>query len=205
MKGRRFFAHRNLRVAMLSQHHIDSMANYLQQNALEYLQSIGKHYTRTMTEPDLRAYLGGFGLSGSIALQKLATYSGGQKARLALAGACVNHPHILLLDEPTNNLSMDAAEALSDACIQFEGAIVVISHNQFFLNNTCKVLCVVENGTAKIIRSVIRNDPVVSKTSTKSKSNKKEDLRSSQSIDPIGETTFADILNSYVAKLTSHH
>merc|ERR1712193_265624 len=93
----------------------------------------------------LFGYLANFGLGG-IAKQKLGTLSGGQKARLAFAGQVWHRPHLLLLDEPTNHLDMETLDALADALKAFDGATVIVSHNQSFLTEVCNELWIVDAG-----------------------------------------------------------
>merc|ERR1712186_51134 len=94
----------------------------------------------------LFAYLANFGL-GRLGKQKIGTLSGGQKARLAFSAQVWYRPHLLLLDEPTNHLDMEVLEALAEALRAFEGAVVIVSHNQHFLMSVCNELWAVDSGT----------------------------------------------------------
>jgi ATP-binding cassette subfamily F protein 3 len=60
--------------------------------------------------------------------------SGGQRSRLAMAAVSMGQPHVLILDEPTNNLDLEAVEALAQAVVKFEGGVVIVSHDQFFVS-----------------------------------------------------------------------
>jgi ATP-binding cassette subfamily F protein 3 len=91
-------------------------------------------------------YLGNFGVSGKLALQPISTLSGGQKARLVLANCLFPHPHILLFDEPTNHLDLNSIEALSDAIDEFQGGVVVVSHDVRFLEESCDVIYSLKKG-----------------------------------------------------------
>ena len=71
--------------------------------------------------------------------------SGGQKSRVAFAALTWSKPHVVILDEPTNHLDMEAIQALSDALGAFSGGVVVISHDQHFIQQVCKEVWVVQN------------------------------------------------------------
>jgi len=103
--------------------------------------------TLSKVSPDqlLFAYLANFGV-GSIAKQKIGTLSGGQKARLALAAEVWYRPHLLLLDEPTNHLDIETLDSLADALRAYQGAVVIVSHNQGFLSEVCNELWTVDKG-----------------------------------------------------------
>ena len=81
--------------------------------------------------------------------------SGGQKSRVVFAIITWTQPHILLLDEPTNHLDFDAINALIDALNNFEGGIVVVSHDQYFLSNVCDRLYIVNNKKVKVFEGTI--------------------------------------------------
>jgi ATP-binding cassette, subfamily F, member 3 len=83
-----------------------------------------------------RAQLGRFGFSGDMADREVATMSGGERARLALALVTRDAPHMLILDEPTNHLDVDSREALVHALNEYEGAVVIVSHDRHMLELT---------------------------------------------------------------------
>jgi len=110
-----------------------------QADALDGSQSAMQHMTAIApdTEPsELRKYLGTFAFSGDMALKAIKKFSGGERARLALAILIWQKPALLLLDEPSNHLDMDMREALNMALQNFEGAIVLVSHDRYLLRNT---------------------------------------------------------------------
>jgi ATP-binding cassette subfamily F protein 3 len=100
------------------------------------------------SEQTLRDFLGGFGFSGDQATDPVAPFSGGEKARLALAIIVYQRPNLLLLDEPTNHLDLEMRLALSAALQEFEGAMVLVSHDRHLLRITCDTLLLVDAGRA---------------------------------------------------------
>ena len=87
-------------------------------------------------EQELRNFLGGFNFGGDMVTSKIAPFSGGEKARLALSLIVWQRPNLLLLDEPTNHLDLETREALTMALAQFEGTLVLVSHDRHLLRAT---------------------------------------------------------------------
>ncbi|QJQ32551.1 ABC-F family ATP-binding cassette domain-containing protein [Sphingomonas lacunae] len=112
-----------------------------------------EHMTRAMgsgaSPGAVRAQLGRFGFSGPRATQKVGKLSGGERARLALALITREAPHLLILDEPTNHLDVDAREALVQALNDYDGAVVLVSHDRHMLELTADRLVLVDGGTAR--------------------------------------------------------
>lgn len=133
-----------VRVGIFTQHHTDSLD--LRLSALEYM--ISKFPDFKPVEA-LRAHLGSFGLSGALALRPMYLLSGGQKSRVSFAMITFERPHVLMLDEPTNHLDYDAINALIVALNNFSGGLVVVSHDEYFLNALCDKLYLVQNGLVK--------------------------------------------------------
>ncbi|HEV8107767.1 MAG TPA: ATP-binding cassette domain-containing protein [Burkholderiales bacterium] len=100
-------------------------------------------------EQELRDYLGGFNFPGDMATSAVEQFSGGEKARLALALIVWQRPNLLLLDEPTNHLDLDTREALTVALAQFEGTLVLVSHDRHLLRATTEQLLIVAEGAVK--------------------------------------------------------
>ncbi|PCI21421.1 MAG: ABC transporter ATP-binding protein, partial [Piscirickettsiaceae bacterium] len=98
------------------------------------------------TERDVRNFLGGFGFHGDKALDTVAPFSGGEKARLALAILVYQKPNLLLLDEPTNHLDIDMRHALSSALQDFSGAMIIVSHDRHLLRTITDQFLLVANG-----------------------------------------------------------
>jgi len=99
-----------------------------------------------LTEGQLRTRLGGMGLAGDKALTKVGQLSGGERARLMLALATLEAPNLLILDEPTNHLDIDAREELLTALNDFEGAVVLVSHDRRLIESTADRLWLVADG-----------------------------------------------------------
>lgn len=89
----------------------------------------------TATQTEIRGILGRFLFSGEQVLKEVAIISGGEKARLALAKLMVGGPNVLLLDEPTNHLDTPAQEAVEDALTHYQGTVICISHDRYFIRN----------------------------------------------------------------------
>ena len=99
-----------------------------------------------MREQELRDYLGSFNFPGEMATGPVEHFSGGEKARLALALLVWQRPNLLLLDEPTNHLDLETREALTVALAQFEGTLVLVSHDRHLLRASTEQLVLVRDG-----------------------------------------------------------
>lgn len=125
---------------------------YFAQHQLEFLradESPLQHLARLapkVLEQQLRDYLGGFGFQGDKVSENTERFSGGEKARLVLALIVWQRPNLLLLDEPTNHLDLDMRQALTEALIDFEGALVVVSHDRHLIRSTTDDLYLVHDG-----------------------------------------------------------
>jgi ATP-binding cassette, subfamily F, member 3 len=100
-------------------------------------------------EQDIRNFLGGFNFRGKQAEESCENFSGGEKARLALAIIVWQRPNVLLLDEPTNHLDLEMCHALTQALQEFEGAVIVVSHDRHLIRNTVDELLLVDDGKAE--------------------------------------------------------
>ncbi|MGX6961736.1 ribosomal protection-like ABC-F family protein [Vagococcus xieshaowenii] len=106
----------------------------------------------TTPEKDIRSILGSFLFSGDDVSKTVPTLSGGEKARLALAKLSMDQQNFLILDEPTNHLDIDSKEVLEDALIEFEGTLLFVSHDRYFINRIAtKVIELAENGTTEYL------------------------------------------------------
>jgi len=126
--GERVWGH-NVDDSFYAQHQLEALD--LNNTVLEELQSCGSG----KTEMELRSLLGCFLFSGDDVEKKIKVLSGGEKARVALAKVIVSKANFLLLDEPTNHLDMHSVELLTDALNKYEGSIIFVSHDRFFIAN----------------------------------------------------------------------
>jgi ATP-binding cassette, subfamily F, member 3 len=119
----------------------DTALGYFAQHSLEQLsptESALEHLAavdRRATERELRSFLGSFAFSGERALDPVMSFSGGERARLALALLVYRRPNLLLLDEPTNHLDMDMRFSVARALQDYSGAILLVSHDRFLLRS----------------------------------------------------------------------
>jgi ATP-binding cassette subfamily F protein 3 len=132
-----------LRVGYFAQHQTDELD--VEATPVQLLDRLWPRQSETV----LRAHLGRFGLTLDRAVTKIASLSGGEKARLLLALMSREVPHILMLDEPTNHLDIDSREALVAAINEFEGAVVLISHDPHLIGLTADRLWLVAGGTCR--------------------------------------------------------
>jgi ATP-binding cassette subfamily F protein 3 len=100
-------------------------------------------------EQELLNYLGGFDFRGDMARNACANFSGGEKSRLALALLIWTRPNLLLLDEPTNHLDLEMRHALTLALQEYEGGVVIVSHDRALLRATCDQFILVAAGKAQ--------------------------------------------------------
>ena len=130
------------------------VVGYFAQHQLDYLrldESPMQHIVRLdgrTRELELRSFLGGFNFHGDQAMAPIRPFSGGEKARLALALLIWQKPNLLLLDEPTNHLDLEMRHALNLALQEYEGSVVVVSHDRHLLKTTTESLIHVANGSA---------------------------------------------------------
>lgn len=120
---------RQVRIGRYNQHFIDKLP--IEQTPVAYLRSLG-----VKDDFEARRMLGNFGLEGLCHLQMIATLSGGQKARVAFAAISAENPHFILFDEPTNHLDLESIEALCNAINNFQGGILVVTHDSRLIRKT---------------------------------------------------------------------
>jgi ATP-binding cassette subfamily F protein 3 len=133
-------AGRGLAVGYFAQHQLEQLRE--EDTALGHLAPLAPN----AREQDLRTFLGSFGFSSEEALSPVGHFSGGEKARLTLALIVWQRPNLLLLDEPTNHLDIDMRYALTQALQEYEGAVVLVSHDRHLLRATADDFLLVADG-----------------------------------------------------------
>jgi ATP-binding cassette subfamily F protein 3 len=131
---------KGLSIGYFAQHQVEMLRH--DESPLWHLAKIAP----TVREQELRNFLGSFNFPGTMVTSPIRPFSGGEKARLALALIVWQRPNLLLLDEPTNHLDLETREALTMALAQFEGTLVVVSHDRHLLRATTDEFIIVANG-----------------------------------------------------------
>ena len=139
----RIEAGQGLAIGYFAQHQLEQLRP--DWSALRHLQQLDER----ATDQQLRDFIGGFGFPGDRALDPVAPFSGGEKARLALALLVWQRPNLLLLDEPTNHLDLDMRHALTLALQDYQGALIVVSHDRHLLRTTTDEFLLVAEGRAQ--------------------------------------------------------
>ncbi|WP_180025785.1 ATP-binding cassette domain-containing protein, partial [Acinetobacter sp. YH16049] len=133
-----------LNIGYFAQHQMDALDG----NASPMLQ-LARIADKKISEASLRSFLGSFGFSGERMDTPSESFSGGERARLALALIVWQRPNVLILDEPTNHLDLDMRHALTMALQDFEGAVVLVSHERQLIASVCDELLLVHNGQCR--------------------------------------------------------
>ncbi|CAK3986855.1 ABC transporter ATP-binding [Lecanosticta acicola] len=129
-----------LRIGFFAQHHVDALD--LNTSAVSFMAA--KYPGKS--DEEYRRHLGAFGITGMTGLQKMGLLSGGQKSRVAFACLGLTNPHILVLDEPSNHLDIEGMDALSTALKEFQGGVLMVSHDVTMLQTVCTSLWICDNG-----------------------------------------------------------
>src|SRR3989442_2280961 len=135
---------KGLAIGYFAQHQVEMLRD--DQTPLWHLAQASADSFSKPREQELRDYLGSFNFPGEMATGPVEHFSGGEKARLALALIVWQRPNLLLLDEPTNHLDLETREALTVALAQFEGTLVLVSHDRHLLRASTEQLVLVRDG-----------------------------------------------------------
>ena len=137
------YAHPDLRIGYFAQHTVESLVSGT--SPLDHLRELAPDLANQV----LRDFLGKWYFPGERAFENIDSFSGGEKARLALALIAWRQPNVLLLDEPTNHLDLDMREALAEALSDFDGAIVMVSHDRHLIGLVCDNYVRVSDGVVE--------------------------------------------------------
>ena len=132
-----------LNIGYFAQHQLDTLRS--DQSPMWHIQKLSPE----AREQEIRNFLGGFLFTGEMATAPIAPFSGGEKARLALAMLVWQKPNLLLLDEPTNHLDLDMRHALTLALQSFEGALILVSHDRSLIEATTDQFLLIDQGSLK--------------------------------------------------------
>ena len=130
-----------LKIGYFAQHQVEQLRR--EESCLQHM----KRLDPNVREQEFRDFLGGFDFRGGRVIEPIGPFSGGEKARLALALIVWQKPNLLLLDEPTNHLDIDMREAVAEALQEFDGTLVVVAHDRHLLKATTDTLWLVADGT----------------------------------------------------------
>ncbi|MCD4783318.1 MAG: ABC-F family ATP-binding cassette domain-containing protein [Candidatus Eremiobacteraeota bacterium] len=133
--------HRNAKIKFYMQNQAEQLNE--ENTALQEMEAAAPSGTPTVV---LRTILGSFLFRGDDVFKKVSVLSGGEKSRLAIARMVVSSSNILLMDEPTNHLDFQSRESLADALNQYEGTVMIVSHDRYFIDQVCSRVIEIENG-----------------------------------------------------------
>src|ERR1700733_959462 len=136
---------RDLRIGYFAQHQLEQLN--VRESPVEHLSDCSEAMGRRAPEAELRDCLAGFGFRGDRVFEPVGPFSGGEKARLVLALLAYQRPNLLLLDEPTNHLDLEMRQALAVALQEYEGAVVLVSHDRHLLRVVADELLLVHAGS----------------------------------------------------------
>ncbi|MFG6461092.1 ATP-binding cassette domain-containing protein [Roseateles sp. DXS20W] len=138
---------KGLSIGYFAQQELDVLR--LDEGPLEHMVRLAREVGPQGREQELRDFLGQFRFTGDMVNQQVGSLSGGEKARLVLAMLVWQRPNLLLLDEPTNHLDLNTREALSLALNEFEGTVMLVSHDRALLREVCDEFWLVADGAVK--------------------------------------------------------
>ncbi len=165
--------HSNINIGYFSQDQLDTLT--LDNSPLAHLVEIDKD----ISESAARKFLGRMGFQNEAALSPIRSFSGGEKARLALSLLIWGKPNVLVLDEPTNHLDMSMRESLIFALQNFNGAVLLVSHDRYFVECCVDTLWLVKDGSLKLFKGTLtdyENSQIekIAPSAQKQKTDKKE-------------------------------
>jgi len=145
------WVHPSIRVGYITQYSVEELETSSNQTVVEYIEAFLTDKgilsdILTQVSGNIRQYLGVFGLGGKHAHQKISSLSGGERMRLCFATVLSDKPQLLLMDESTNHVDFETLGSMSEALNDYQGSVLMVSHNQSFLNAFCNELWIVENG-----------------------------------------------------------
>ena len=169
---------KNTNIGYFSQHQVDDLD--LSISAFEHIQKLDI----TKDEKQIRNYLGSFNFKGEKLSDKVNLFSGGEKARLAFAIIAYKKPNLLIMDEPTNHLDMEMRHALTVAIQNFEGAILLVSHDRYLLNSSVDFFYIVKDSGVSIFDGDLEDyrNYVLDKVSIKKISNNQESYETQSNV-----------------------
>ena len=138
---------RDLATGYFAQHQLEQLDP--EASALLHVQRLAQSLGQRPSEQEQRDYLAGYGFRGNRVFEKIAPFSGGEKARLALALVAYTRPNLLLLDEPTNHLDLEMRQALAMALQEYAGAVVLVSHDRHLLTTVSDRFLLVSDGRVR--------------------------------------------------------
>mmetsp|Transcript_84227 Transcript_84227/g.219209 ORF Transcript_84227/g.219209 Transcript_84227/m.219209 type:complete len:602 (+) Transcript_84227:85-1890(+) len=153
--------HNHLRIGQYNQHSAEVLPD--DKTPLEFLMEryaegvTTTEGTKKLEVDQWRAKLGKYGVTGEMQTRKMGTFSDGQKSRVVFTLISLTNPHLLLLDEPTNHLDMETIDALIEALRAFSGGVVVVTHDQHFVENVCNSLWVCGGGKVQRFRGEFKD------------------------------------------------
>eukprot|EP00933_Yihiella_yeosuensis_P023634 TRINITY_DN18399_c0_g1_i4.p1 TRINITY_DN18399_c0_g1~~TRINITY_DN18399_c0_g1_i4.p1 ORF type:complete len:746 (+),score=214.97 TRINITY_DN18399_c0_g1_i4:32-2239(+) len=138
---------RGARIALVNQHHADQLD--LNMTPLSFMMRKFPGDGSNKQELDIRSHLSQCGINMDLQQVTAACLSGGQRSRVAMAAVSYERPHVLVMDEPTNNLDLGSVEALAESVKKFDGGVVLVSHDQYFVSQVADEVWIVGNGAVK--------------------------------------------------------
>lgn len=138
-------------VASFTQHHVDKL-----DLGLSPVENLMLSFPGVL-EKDARSWIGGYGVQGDMQTNPCKKMSGGQKSRVAFAMLAFARPNLIVMDEPTNHLDMETIDALIEALRAFSGGVVVVTHDQHFVERVCNQLWVCGGGKVQRFRGEFKD------------------------------------------------